>query len=73
MNDRTQPSTYELVTQQIRNHLVPLNAVIALIITLWAVIDFASPLLEVPGLLLVADVLALTASLCFWPLPTAPI
>ena len=76
MNDTTnttKKSTYELVTQQVREHLIPLNAVLALCITLWAVIDFASPLLGVPGLLLVAGVMGLAAALCFWRLPAEPV
>jgi hypothetical protein len=76
MNDTTnttQKSTYELVTQQVREHLIPLNAVLALCITLWAVIDFASPLLGVPGLLLLAGVMGLAAALCFWRLPAEPV
>ena len=73
MNDTSRRSTYELVTQQIREHLVPLNAVIALCLTLWAVIDFASPVLGVPGLLLLAGVMALGAAVCFWRMPVEPV
>ena len=69
----TEESTYGAVTKQIKDHLIPLNAVIALCLTLWAVIDFASPVLGVPGLLLLAGVMALGAAVCFWRMPVEPV